>query len=221
METVSRIGSAMGNPLYADDCTTKVDRISYARLLIEMDVTKELPQKLAVKDPQGKLFTQEVHYDWVPDFCGSCLQLNPVILRYIRPCLQVGHDCAKNKAQVRKEVKEKTQNIRGRNHNKQWIWQTKQPQEQVVVQKQGTGKDSGSSQQNDTKEDEGWQEARRKSASKGTKNASIEPNQVPTNNGFGPLSECNILADKGRVIIEGQSSKGRGEGRVQSSQYYK
>ncbi|KAF3631875.1 hypothetical protein FXO38_26420 [Capsicum annuum] len=36
---LSRISSAIGNHLFADDCTTRVERISYAGVLIEMNVT--------------------------------------------------------------------------------------------------------------------------------------------------------------------------------------
>lgn len=39
MDSLSRIGSTLGVPIYADECTTKQLRISFARILIEMDVT--------------------------------------------------------------------------------------------------------------------------------------------------------------------------------------
>lgn len=42
-------------------------RISFARLLIEIDVTKEI-----IKDPSGVVLNQEVVYDWVPPFCNTC-----------------------------------------------------------------------------------------------------------------------------------------------------
>ncbi|TMW83456.1 hypothetical protein EJD97_001640 [Solanum chilense] len=43
--SLSRIASAIGVPLFADECTTKHTRISYARMLIEVNVTKSIPQK--------------------------------------------------------------------------------------------------------------------------------------------------------------------------------
>ncbi|XP_060190914.1 uncharacterized protein LOC132620253 [Lycium barbarum] len=45
---LGRIGSAIGTPLYADGCTTKQTRISYARMLIQANVTKPLPSKIKV-----------------------------------------------------------------------------------------------------------------------------------------------------------------------------
>lgn len=139
-----------------------------------MDVTKTLPHKIIVKDPHGKIFMQEIQYDWVPKFCESCLQ--------------AGHYCAKNKQhQTRKELKQRNQNPREKNQTKQWIWQTKQPHSQVIVQKHGIGEGIEPTQQHDPKDDEGWQEARRKSANKGNKNVSIATIRMPTNNGFDPL----------------------------------
>lgn len=78
-KSLSRISSRLGVPLYVDVCTTQVDMISYARVLVEMDVTKELPKSVKVTDPSGREFMQEIDYDWVPEFCTKCMQ--------------VGHQC--------------------------------------------------------------------------------------------------------------------------------
>ncbi|KAH0696290.1 hypothetical protein KY290_013643 [Solanum tuberosum] len=56
-------------PLYADECTTMVERISFARVLVEMDVARELPKKLKVEDPNWRGFEQEVKYEWIPEYC--------------------------------------------------------------------------------------------------------------------------------------------------------
>lgn len=42
MVTLSRISSVLGNPIYADECMTKAGRISFARVLIEIDVIVHL-----------------------------------------------------------------------------------------------------------------------------------------------------------------------------------
>ncbi|XP_075095239.1 uncharacterized protein LOC142173532 [Nicotiana tabacum] len=77
-DSLSRTGSTLGVPIYADACTTKVERISYARILVEMDVTRPLPRQIMVEDPNGKEFEQEVWYDWMPMYCNKCLQLGHV-----------------------------------------------------------------------------------------------------------------------------------------------
>ncbi|XP_070018841.1 uncharacterized protein [Nicotiana sylvestris] len=60
-QALSKIGSGLGKPLYADACTTIVERISYARVLIEIDVTKPLPEKIKLYDPKGKKCCQLGH----------------------------------------------------------------------------------------------------------------------------------------------------------------
>jgi len=82
---LSKIGSGLGKPLYVDTCTTITERITYARILIEMDITKPLPQKIKLHDPKGKVLEQIMHYDWKPQYCQTCCQL--------------GHSCRDQKKQ--------------------------------------------------------------------------------------------------------------------------
>ncbi|XP_056687832.1 uncharacterized protein [Spinacia oleracea] len=41
-DSLSRIGSLLGDPLFANECTSKKQRISFARILIEVDVTDKV-----------------------------------------------------------------------------------------------------------------------------------------------------------------------------------
>lgn len=50
---MSKIGSAIGVPLVTDECTTNKLRISYARILAEVDFTKELTNEIAINDYEG------------------------------------------------------------------------------------------------------------------------------------------------------------------------
>lgn len=65
-ESLSRIDSVLGVPLYADSCTTKQWRVYFARLLIGMDVTSPLPEYVWLEDDNGLMFKQVVNYDWKP-----------------------------------------------------------------------------------------------------------------------------------------------------------
>ncbi|XP_075092379.1 uncharacterized protein LOC142172614 [Nicotiana tabacum] len=90
--SLRRISSGLGIPFYADACTTQLDRITYARVLIEMNVTKELPKFIKVTYPNGREFSQRVAYDWVPEFC------------------HIGHKCGKDEQQMQKnKVKQQKQ----------------------------------------------------------------------------------------------------------------
>ncbi|XP_019241804.1 PREDICTED: uncharacterized protein LOC109221819 [Nicotiana attenuata] len=73
MRSLSRIASVIGKPIFADECTTKQTRVSYARMLIEVNVTKELPSEVWVMEPNDKKFLQSVSFDWKPAYCEKCL----------------------------------------------------------------------------------------------------------------------------------------------------
>lgn len=47
-------------------------------MLIEMDVTQQLKEKVKVHDPSGKGFEQLVVYEWRPMYCAKCCQLGHV-----------------------------------------------------------------------------------------------------------------------------------------------
>lgn len=53
--SLSRLGSAIGVPLCADECTTKQLRVSFARLLVEIDVTKPLTRTIKLEN-----YTREI-----------------------------------------------------------------------------------------------------------------------------------------------------------------
>lgn len=78
---LSRIASVLGKPICADECASGQRRVSYARVLVEMDVTKELKKEVHVQRVSGEIFLQKVAYDWLPEFCFKC------------DCY--GHDCSK------------------------------------------------------------------------------------------------------------------------------
>nr|XP_009624247.1 uncharacterized protein LOC104115348 [Nicotiana tomentosiformis] len=74
-QSLSRIASAIGRPLYADECTSKQKRISYTRMLIEINVTRPLPSSVTMWEPEWRQFDQMIEYDWKPDFCEVCLKI--------------------------------------------------------------------------------------------------------------------------------------------------
>ncbi|XP_056697419.1 uncharacterized protein [Spinacia oleracea] len=71
-DSLSRIASLLGVPVCADDCTTRQQRVSFARLLVEMDVTANLPDHVWIEDINGTEFKQQVVYDWKPSYCKQC-----------------------------------------------------------------------------------------------------------------------------------------------------
>ncbi|XP_019241257.1 PREDICTED: uncharacterized protein LOC109221251 [Nicotiana attenuata] len=108
-ESLSRLGSAIGVPLFADECTANQSRISFARMLIEVNITKPLPTGVTIQDPSGKMYKQVVRFEWQPEFCSDCQQL--------------GHICKRNE-----EVQGRPQNIQkvyGKAHQPAKEWRSK------------------------------------------------------------------------------------------------
>jgi hypothetical protein len=70
--SLSKITSAIGVPIASDECTANKLRVSYARILVEVDITKELIKEIAIKDREGRKLIQYVEYEWKPMFCEKC-----------------------------------------------------------------------------------------------------------------------------------------------------
>lgn len=49
IEGFSKVASAIGKPIRTDNYTANVDKISYARILIEVDVSQPLPDHIHIK----------------------------------------------------------------------------------------------------------------------------------------------------------------------------
>ncbi|CAO2830756.1 unnamed protein product [Amaranthus hypochondriacus] len=78
-ESLSRIVSAVGVPVLADECTSKQLKVSYARVLVEVDITQEITKEIRVRDNLGREFMQKAIPEWRPFFC--------------RKCNKIGHEC--------------------------------------------------------------------------------------------------------------------------------
>ncbi|XP_058784810.1 uncharacterized protein LOC131659670 [Vicia villosa] len=113
-----KIGSVVGKPLFTDECTDNKSRISYARILVEIDITKKQKESVTIKDCEGKKFNQPIEFEWKPKYCDTCQK--------------VGHQCEKEKPKAVKKwqpVKAKedtpvaevsTPNIPIENNTEQW-----------------------------------------------------------------------------------------------------
>lgn len=77
-DSLSRVGSVLGTPICADECTTTQARISYARLLVEIDITKPLQYKINIEGDEGLEIQQQVYYEWAPMFCHKCQRVGHI-----------------------------------------------------------------------------------------------------------------------------------------------
>ncbi|XP_009777941.1 uncharacterized protein [Nicotiana sylvestris] len=71
-ENLGRIASLLGKPICTDRLTAECERISYARVLVEMDITQPLPNESYIEIPDGRSWMQNVKFEWKPKFCLEC-----------------------------------------------------------------------------------------------------------------------------------------------------
>ncbi|KAK6791849.1 hypothetical protein RDI58_010930 [Solanum bulbocastanum] len=59
-DSLRQIDIVVGKPIYVDECTAKQTRISFARMLIEVNITNPLPNEITVLEPNGRQIQQEI-----------------------------------------------------------------------------------------------------------------------------------------------------------------
>lgn len=69
---MGKLASFIGKPMCSDRLTHEKKRVSFARLLIEVDASCPLPDSIQVNLPDGQSFQQKVIYEHSPKFCKAC-----------------------------------------------------------------------------------------------------------------------------------------------------
>ncbi|CAH9092862.1 unnamed protein product [Cuscuta europaea] len=84
-EAMSEVASMVGIPITTDKITQERTNNDYARVLIEVDVSKPPPLSFPIRLPSRKVFKQNVVYETFPNFCFHCKQYghNPFICKIL------------------------------------------------------------------------------------------------------------------------------------------
>ncbi|KAJ6874258.1 hypothetical protein NC651_032927 [Populus alba x Populus x berolinensis] len=69
---LSKIASKLGMPIQSDQLTFSMSRISYARVLVELDLLADLKSFIVINLPNGAILNQPVIYEMLPRFCKLC-----------------------------------------------------------------------------------------------------------------------------------------------------
>ena len=69
---LSKIASQIGKPIQCDKLTANMERISYARVLVEVNLMEDLPSSIQIVLPNGSLLVQPVFFESLPLFCRKC-----------------------------------------------------------------------------------------------------------------------------------------------------
>ncbi|XP_077246059.1 uncharacterized protein LOC143885903 [Tasmannia lanceolata] len=68
---LSKITSSIEKPLYMDSQIASGTRLGFARVCIEVEADKILPDSIQIHTPQDS-YPQSIEYDWKPTVCHSC-----------------------------------------------------------------------------------------------------------------------------------------------------
>ena len=69
---LSKLASVLGKPIQCDKLTSTNERLSCARVLVEMDLLADLRSSINVILPNGNPLIQRVIYETLPKFCKHC-----------------------------------------------------------------------------------------------------------------------------------------------------
>lgn len=78
VRAIRKIASKLGKPICVDNFTLERKRISYARVLIEIDTSISPLEVFEVKLPSGITYSQYVHYENLPKFCNHCFMFGHI-----------------------------------------------------------------------------------------------------------------------------------------------
>jgi len=69
---LSCVASAIGVPLHTDHTTLLHERLSYARVCVEIDASKTLVKEYDLRCPNELFITISADYEWISSKCSNC-----------------------------------------------------------------------------------------------------------------------------------------------------
>jgi hypothetical protein len=78
LKCLSKIASVIGKPVQSDMLTHSMSKLSYARVLVEVNLLSDLPYSIEVTLPNGSILHQQVVYETLPRFCKHCRTLGHI-----------------------------------------------------------------------------------------------------------------------------------------------
>ncbi|XP_019232983.1 PREDICTED: uncharacterized protein LOC109213625 [Nicotiana attenuata] len=69
---LTKIARMIGKPLKADNATTHRERLTYARVLVEVELNNKYQNSVMFENEHGRIIEQEVVYEWKPVLCEKC-----------------------------------------------------------------------------------------------------------------------------------------------------
>lgn len=67
-----KIAGLVGRAVKMDMATKSKDRLSYARVMVEVPMKQQLPGTISFYNEHGKIVEQKLEYEWLPVVCKKC-----------------------------------------------------------------------------------------------------------------------------------------------------
>lgn len=80
-ESLSRIATAVGKPVALSPETERKETFEVAKVLVRVDLTKDLPSKIISGFSDGREVEIDVSYPWLPSRCSECKEFGHIFSR--------------------------------------------------------------------------------------------------------------------------------------------
>ncbi|XP_056697530.1 uncharacterized protein [Spinacia oleracea] len=67
-----KIISQIGKPIKRDQATINRDKLQFARVMVDVPLSKELPDCISFRDENGLMVKVGLYYEWRPTLCSKC-----------------------------------------------------------------------------------------------------------------------------------------------------
>ncbi|XP_020889746.1 uncharacterized protein LOC110230641 [Arabidopsis lyrata subsp. lyrata] len=84
---ISHIASGLGAPMATYKPRLDPSLMGEAKILVEVELSKAFPPRIAAADKKGNIFMINVEYSWIPTKCGNCGQLGHKASRCMNPIM--------------------------------------------------------------------------------------------------------------------------------------
>jgi len=71
-KALSKIASRVEKPITTDKLTHSKERLSFSRVMVDVDASKDLVTSVEMKLPTGDIYVQSVVFEFTPKYCKKC-----------------------------------------------------------------------------------------------------------------------------------------------------
>ncbi|XP_062115077.1 uncharacterized protein LOC133829254 [Humulus lupulus] len=75
LKSLSALVSTIGKPMMVDKVTREKSMVKFARVLVDVEISDQVPQCIKFIIERGQLMEQAIEYEWLPTRCSCCKNL--------------------------------------------------------------------------------------------------------------------------------------------------